>query len=138
MVCKVPADTRRQIMALRQNEPWYPAAAAGFKAIVAGRARRADRIAVTPMAYSRWDAAAQAHQAAEAAQRNNQAARIFNSGGAFDPARLATFSTRAPPNPFSANSSRAAARILLRVRSRLRVPFSGSAFNVVFINVTVW
>ena len=83
---EVPADTRRQIMALRQDEPWYPAAAAGFEAIVAGRARRADRIAVTPMAYSRWDAAAQAHQAAEAAQRNNQAARIFNSDGAFDPA----------------------------------------------------
>ena len=73
-------------MALRQDEPWYPAAAAGFEAIVAGRARRADRIAVTPVAYSRWDAAAQAHQAAEATERNNRAARIFNSDGAFDPA----------------------------------------------------
>jgi proline iminopeptidase len=82
----VPADTRRQILALHQDEPWYPAAAAGFEAIAAGRARRPDRIAVTPMAYSRWDATAQAHQAAEADQRNNQAARIFNSDGAFDPA----------------------------------------------------
>jgi hypothetical protein len=75
----VPTRTRRQILALRRDEPWYPAAAAGFEAIAAGRARRADRIAVTPMSYSRWDAAAQAHQAAEASQRNNQAARIFNS-----------------------------------------------------------
>ncbi len=83
---EIPAGTRRQILAQRQDEPWYPAAAAGFEAIVAGRARRADRIAVTPMAYSRWDAAAQAHQAAEAAERNNPAARIFNSDGAFDPA----------------------------------------------------
>ncbi len=82
---EVPADTRRQILALRQDEPWYPAAAAGFEAIAAGRARRVDRIAVTPMGYSRWDATAQAHQAAEAGQRNNQAARIFNSDGAFDP-----------------------------------------------------
>ena len=38
------------------------------------------------MAYSRWDAVAHAHQAAEADQRNNQAARIFKSDGAFDPA----------------------------------------------------
>ena len=37
------------------------------------------------MNYSRWDAAAQAHQAAEG-QRSNEAARIFNSDGAFDPA----------------------------------------------------
>ena len=83
---EVPAGTRRQVLALRRDEPWYPAAAAGFEAIVAGRARRADRIAVSPMAYSRWDAVAHAHQAAEADQRNNQAARIFNSDGAFDPA----------------------------------------------------
>ena len=83
---EVPVDIRRQMLALRQDEPWYPAAAAGFEAIAAGRARSADRIAVTPMNYSRWDAAAQAHQAAEAGQRNNKAARIFNSDGAFDPA----------------------------------------------------
>jgi proline iminopeptidase len=83
---EVPTDTRRQILALRQDEPWYPAAVAGFEAIAAGRARKADRIAVTPMAYSRWDIAAQAHQATEADQRNNKAARIFNSDGAFDPA----------------------------------------------------
>jgi proline iminopeptidase len=83
---EVQARTRPQILALRRDEPWYPAAAAGFEAIAAGRARRADRIAVTPMSYGRWDAAAQAHQAAEAGQRNNQAARIFNSDGAFDPA----------------------------------------------------
>ena len=83
---EVPTDTRRQILALRRHEPWYPAAATGFEAIAAGRARRADRIAVTPMNYSRWDAAARAHQAAEAGQRNNKAARIFNSDGAFDPA----------------------------------------------------
>ena len=38
------------------------------------------------MAYGRWDIAAQAHQATEADQRNNKAARIFNSHGAFDPA----------------------------------------------------
>jgi proline iminopeptidase len=83
---EVPARTRRLILTLRRDEPWYPAAAAGFEAIAAGRPRSADRIAVTPMNYSRWDAAAQAHQAAEAGQRNNKAARIFNSDGAFDPA----------------------------------------------------
>ncbi len=83
---KVPTETRRQILALRRDEPWYPAAAAGFEAIAAGQARRADRIAVTPVNYSRWDATARTHQAAEVGQRNNKAARIFNSDGAFDPA----------------------------------------------------
>ena len=82
----VPTETRRQILALRRDEPWYPAAAAGFEAIAAGRPRSADRIAVTPMNYGRWNAAARANQAAEAGQRNNKAARIFNSDGAFDPA----------------------------------------------------
>jgi proline iminopeptidase len=83
---QVSADARRQALRRRRDEPWYPAAAAGFKAIAAGRARSVDRIAVTPMNYGRWDAAAQAHQATEAGQRNNGAARIFNSDGAFDPA----------------------------------------------------
>ena len=83
---EVSADARRRVLTLRRDEPWYPAAAAGFEAITAGRARRADRIAVTPTNYGRWDAEAQAHQAAEAGQRNNRAARIFNSAGAFAPA----------------------------------------------------
>jgi proline iminopeptidase len=52
---EVSADARRRVLALRRDEPWYPAAAAGFEAITAGRARRADRIAVTPTNYGRWD-----------------------------------------------------------------------------------
>ena len=87
---EVPADTRRQILALRQDEPWYPAAAVGFEAIAAGRARKADRIAVTPMAYSRWDTAAQAHQATRPASATTRPPGSSTPKGR---------STRRPPAP---------------------------------------
>jgi pimeloyl-ACP methyl ester carboxylesterase len=82
---EVPAETRRRILALRKDEPWYPTAAAAFEAIAAGRASTADWLAVAPVAYGRWDTAAQTHLAAEAGQRNDEAARIYNSDGAFNP-----------------------------------------------------
>jgi pimeloyl-ACP methyl ester carboxylesterase len=83
---EMPGEVRRQFLALRKDESWFAAASSAFEAIAAGTASRADRIAVTPMTYGRWDAAARAHQATEAGQRNGRAARIFNSAGAFDPA----------------------------------------------------
>jgi pimeloyl-ACP methyl ester carboxylesterase len=82
----VRADARRDKLALRTGEPWYPAAAAAYEAIAAGRGHSADWITLVPMFYGRWDAVAQAHQAAETRQRNKEAALIYNSGGAFDPA----------------------------------------------------
>ena len=78
-------ETRRRILGLRRDEPWYPAAAAAFEEIAAGRGQSSDWAAVIPMAYGRWDAAAQAHQAAEAGQRNDEAFQIFYSDGAVDP-----------------------------------------------------
>jgi len=53
---------------------------------------------MAPFFYGRWDAAAQAHRAAQASQTNREGAAVFGSEGAFDPgvtrAALATF---APP-----------------------------------------
>ncbi|MGH3461790.1 MAG: alpha/beta fold hydrolase [Kribbellaceae bacterium] len=85
---EVTAETRARLLALRKDEPWYPAAATAFETIAAGRGQQADWAAVAPMAYGRWDAEAQAHQAAEAGQRNDEAFGIFNADGAFDPAAI--------------------------------------------------
>jgi len=82
---EVSAESRRQLLELRKDEPWYPAAAAAFEKIAAGHGQSADWEAVSPMAYGRWDAAAQAHYAAEAEQTNGEGLEIFNSDGAFDP-----------------------------------------------------
>ncbi|MGH3377487.1 MAG: alpha/beta fold hydrolase [Actinoallomurus sp.] len=82
-----PTGVRRQVLKLREAEPWFASASPAFEKVAAGTATREDWAAVAPMAYGRWDAAAKAHQADEGGQRNGEAARIFNSTGAFDPAR---------------------------------------------------
>jgi proline iminopeptidase len=82
-----PTETRREVVRLRADEPWFAAASLAFEKVAAGTATREDWAAVAPMAYGRWDAAAKAHQASEGVQRNGAAARVFNSAGAFDPPR---------------------------------------------------
>lgn len=44
------------------------------------------RSAYAPFFYARWDAAAQAHDAAQGEQTNEDAAAAFAAKGAFDPA----------------------------------------------------
>jgi pimeloyl-ACP methyl ester carboxylesterase len=91
----VTAETRREVVRLREGEPWFAPASAAFEAIAAGRAADDDWAAIAPFTYGRWDAAAQAHHASEDEQRNAQAAAVFGSEGAFDPeatrAALSTF-----------------------------------------------
>jgi proline iminopeptidase len=79
---------RRQVLRLRQDEPWFAEAAASFERVAAsdGGGTEADWVAMAPFFYGRWDAAAQAHDAAEAKQTNEDAARAFGADGAFDPA----------------------------------------------------
>ncbi|HEV7974676.1 alpha/beta hydrolase [Amycolatopsis sp.] len=92
---EVPGEVRREILDLRKDEPWFATASAAYESIAAGTGTGEDWAAVAPMAYGRWDAAAEAHQAAEDGRRNDVGAPIFNSEGAFDPPRvraaLATF-----------------------------------------------
>jgi pimeloyl-ACP methyl ester carboxylesterase len=78
--------TRREIVQLRQDEPWFTEAAASFDRIVAGEGTGADWSALAPFFYGRWDAAAQAHAAAGEKQTNEEAAQAFGADGAFDPA----------------------------------------------------
>lgn len=80
------AGMRREMVLLREGEPWFPAAAAAFERVAAGTADAGDWGAISPFQYGRWDAAAQALDAADDAERNDEAAEIFSSEGAFDPA----------------------------------------------------
>ncbi len=80
------SQMRREIAQVRQAEPWFSAAAASFERIADGAGTEEDWRAIAPFGYGRWDGAAQAHQAAEEAQTNDDAARAFAAEGAFDPA----------------------------------------------------
>lgn len=79
------AETRRAVARLRADQPWFPAAYAALEAITTNQATDADWTAIAPFFYGRWDAAAQAHQAAGDGQKNQQAAEAFGAEGAFDP-----------------------------------------------------
>ncbi len=92
------AAMRRAIAELRQDEPWYPGAAAAFERIQADGGTEADWQAIAPFLYGRWDAAAQAHDAASDQQVNGEAASAFGAEGAFDPeATRAALAAFTPP-----------------------------------------
>lgn len=84
----VTADARRALVRQRAGEPWYGPAAAAFERINAGQPADGDWAAVAPFTYGRWDPAAQTHHARGAQQRNDDAAAVFGSAGAFDPAAI--------------------------------------------------
>lgn len=92
---EVSANARREVAQLREREVWFPAASAALTTIAAGKATAEHWEAVVPFFHGRWDAAAQAHQAAGAGRQNEEAAAVFGSAGAFDTdatrAALATF-----------------------------------------------
>jgi proline iminopeptidase len=79
-------ETRREIVQLRQDEPWFTEAAASFERTATGEGTEADWSALAPFFYCRWDATAQAHDAAGEKQANEEAAQVFGAEGAFDPA----------------------------------------------------
>ncbi|MFF3872737.1 alpha/beta fold hydrolase [Streptomyces sp. NPDC001978] len=91
----VSGDLRRETALLRRDEPWFPAAYEALESIVAGRATADAWQAIAPFAYGRWDEATRRHQALEDVQRNDEAAAVYGSEGAFDPDEtrrgLATF-----------------------------------------------
>jgi len=89
------SDVRREVVRLREGEPWFASASTAFEAIQSGQATDTDWAAITPFFYGRWDDAARAHHARRDEQRNEEAAALFGAEGAFDPeatrAALATF-----------------------------------------------
>lgn len=94
----ITGDDRLEVARHRKGEPWFDSAFAALGAIVAGEATEADWQAIAPFFHGRWDAAAQALEAADAEQRNDEAAAAFGAAGAFDPDRTrATFARFAAP-----------------------------------------
>ena len=90
-------ESRLEIARLRRDEPWFATAFAALEAIVAGNATDDSWQAIDPFFYGRWDAAAQAHHAAQNGHRNDEAAAAFGAEGAYDPE-----ATRAALSAFSA------------------------------------
>lgn len=84
----VTDQDRRLVAELRRDEPWFPAAYAAFERIWSGRATDADWAAIAPFTWGRWDAVSQAHRAREASLRNADAAAVYYSAGAVDPATV--------------------------------------------------
>ncbi|MFF8292826.1 alpha/beta fold hydrolase [Streptomyces sp. NPDC016309] len=94
----ITGDARLATAARRRDEPWFPAAYAALEAIVAGRGTADSWRAMAPFTYGRWDAAARAHHAAGDEQRNDEAARVHASEGAFAPDTVrAAFARRTSP-----------------------------------------
>lgn len=78
-------EVRDAVVRLRADEPWFAAAAAGWANIRDGNATDADWEVTTPFAFGRWDEVARAVDAASKVRRNDEAAAVFRSEGAFDP-----------------------------------------------------
>ncbi|WP_406389878.1 alpha/beta fold hydrolase [Streptomyces sp. NBC_00887] len=81
----ITGELRRGTAQLRRDEPWFPEAFVALEAIVAGNATSEAFEAIAPFFHGRWDEAARAFRAAEAGQKNAEAAGVFAAEGAFDP-----------------------------------------------------
>lgn len=94
---EITDSDRREVAELRRGQAWFPDAFAAFERIWSGDATVADWNAITPFLYGRWDATSEAHHAQEASQKNTDAAAVYYSAGALDPAatRSALASLRA-------------------------------------------
>ncbi|MEU5892931.1 alpha/beta hydrolase [Streptomyces sp. NPDC047461] len=94
----VTAEDRLSTARLRRDEEWFAPAYAALESLNAGRPAPGAWQAVAPFWFARWDEAAKAFRAAEDEQRNDEAAAVYGSEGAFDPevtrAALAGFAGR--------------------------------------------
>jgi pimeloyl-ACP methyl ester carboxylesterase len=83
---EISDSDRRQVVEQRRGEPWFPDAFAAFERIWSGDATDVDWNAIAPFTHGRWDAVSQAHHAQGASQKNPEAAAVYYSAGAPDPA----------------------------------------------------
>ncbi|MBQ0996439.1 alpha/beta fold hydrolase [Streptomyces sp. RK62] len=78
------AEQRRAAARLREGEPWF---AEAFPLFERWLSEEGDfDPAIVPFFYGRWDDAARAHDARADAECNDEAADVYFSEGAFDPA----------------------------------------------------
>lgn len=91
----ITGETRLAQARLRAGEPWFGSAYGALEAITAGDHSAENWEALAPFSYGRWDSTAQTHHAASDPQRNDEAAALYGSEGAYTPhstrAALATF-----------------------------------------------
>lgn len=80
----VTAEDRLSTARLRRDEEWFAPAYAALESLNAGRPAPDAWQAVAPFWFARWDEAAKAVRAAEDQQRNDEAAAVYGSEGAFD------------------------------------------------------
>ncbi len=78
------AEDRLAAARLRKGEPWFEGAYPAFEAWLAGTADFDP--AIEPFFYGSWDAVAAQHCAPTDEQCNDEAAELYFSEGAFDPA----------------------------------------------------
>ncbi len=78
------AEERRAAARLREGEPWFAEAFPLFERWLSGEGDFDP--AIVPFFYGRWDDAARAHDARADAECNDEAADVYFSEGAFDPA----------------------------------------------------
>jgi pimeloyl-ACP methyl ester carboxylesterase len=94
----VTAEDRLSTARLRQGEEWFATAYEALESLNAGRPAPDAWQAIAPFWFARWDEEAKAVRAAEDQQRNDEAAALYGSEGAFDPeatrAALAGFAGR--------------------------------------------
>jgi pimeloyl-ACP methyl ester carboxylesterase len=81
----ITAEDRLGTARLRREETWFASAYAALESIAEGRATGDAWQAVAPFWFARWDEEAKAVRAAEDEQRNDEAAALYGSEGAFDP-----------------------------------------------------
>ncbi|MFE1941470.1 alpha/beta fold hydrolase [Streptomyces massasporeus] len=80
----ITAEDRLETARLRRDEPWFAPAYASLEAVTSGRAAPADWDAVAPFWSGRWDDEAREFRVAEQRQRNDEAAALYASEGAFE------------------------------------------------------
>jgi proline iminopeptidase len=84
----VPGSARLEVARNRSGQPWFGEAYAALEAMTSGSGTAEDAEAMTPFFYGRWDADMREYDAAQAREQNQEAARLYGSDGAFDPAAV--------------------------------------------------
>ena len=88
----ITAEMRLETARQRAAEPWFPEAYAALEQITSGTFTDNLWEAIRPFSHGRWDAAAQALEAATPAQQNEEAAAVYASVLVPDAGRAAAFS----------------------------------------------
>ena len=78
-------EQRQADLASRKSEPWYPAALAAMKKLMAGSRSFDDFRASRPFYYGHWDEAAEANAMSGVSERHQPARLGFFNGVTFDP-----------------------------------------------------